>query len=170
MLPSILPISFFLFYLVLGCLSAYIAIKKNRNPIGWFFAGMLFGIIGIVLLLILPNLSKNNSQNHKTPTTGGNLNILEEIQNSETLEKKSSDSSDLTQAPIDTEKWFYLSKDKQNIGPLSLENLLIFLRDKERHAQENISPEEIWVWKKGMANWERVKNVTELREALEILL
>lgn len=54
---SAFPFTFFLLYICLGMLTAYLATKKNRNPIGWFLAGMFFGIFAVIFLLILPPLS-----------------------------------------------------------------------------------------------------------------
>ncbi|ANH78731.1 DUF4339 domain-containing protein [Candidatus Chlamydia sanziniae] len=165
MLPSILPISFFLFYFILGCLSAYIARKKNRNVVGWFFAGVFFGFIGIIILLFLSSLPENNLNSSQTslPDNSVFLDNFKEV-------KKATEvipSGDLQQVAIDTEKWFYLDKEHHNVGPISLEDLFVFLRNTELHAKENTSPQEIWIWKKGMHNWERAKNIPELKEALE---
>lgn len=164
MLPSMLPISFFLFYLLLGGFSAYIATKKNRSPIGWFFAGMFFGIIGLIFLAILPKLPENPAE-----SDSGFMVNEEPPTKTQTLSSENS-ATDLTQSPKGTEKWFYLNKERQNVGPITLEDLLSFLRDKERHAKDKTSPEEIWVWKQGMENWEKVKNVEDLKEALKILI
>ncbi|SYX09294.1 hypothetical protein C834K_0855 [Chlamydia poikilotherma] len=167
MLPSMLPISFFLIYILLGFLAAYLAVKKNRNPIGWFLAGMCFGFFGIIILLILPDLPpKNGNSTSSSDDNEPSNNILHSI-----LEDSSVISSPppVDQVPRDTEKWFYLNKEKQNVGPIFLEDLLLFLRDKEKHTAENTNPEDIWVWKKGMENWERVRNIPELNEALKIL-
>ncbi|WP_348663151.1 GYF domain-containing protein [Chlamydia vaughanii] len=169
MLPSMLPISFFLIYIILGFLAAYLAIRKNRNPIGWFLAGMCFGFFGIIILLVLPDLPPSN----RDPTSDSDSeddepsnNVLHSI-----LEDASVTSTPppVDQVPVDTEKWFYLDNERKNVGPLSLENLLAFLRNKENLSKESINPEDVWVWKKGMSNWERVRNVPELNEALKIL-
>lgn len=166
MLPSMLPISFFLIYILLGFLAAYLAVKKNRNPIGWFLAGMCFGFFGIIILLILPDLSPRDGDSNSSDDNEPSNNILHSI-----LEDSSviSSPSPVDQVLRNTEKWFYLNKEKQNVGPMSLEDLLVFLRDKEKHTTENINPEDVWVWKKGMENWERVRNIPELNEALKIL-
>jgi hypothetical protein len=39
-----------------GLISAMIAASKNRNPIGWFVAGALFPLIGILILVASPSL------------------------------------------------------------------------------------------------------------------
>ncbi|BAE80954.1 conserved hypothetical protein [Chlamydia felis Fe/C-56] len=168
MLPSMLPISFFLIYILLGFLAAYLAVKKNRNPIGWFLAGMCFGFFGIIILLILPDLPPKNEDSNSSSNNDESLNnVFHSL--SEEDSSVISFPPPVDQVPRDTEKWFYLNKEKQNVGPMFLEDLLLFLKDKEKHATENTNPEDIWVWKKGMENWERVKNIPELNEALKTL-
>lgn len=111
MLPSMLPISFFLIYILLGFVSAYLAVKKNRNPIGWFLAGMCFGFFGIIILLILPDLPpKNDNSTLSSDENEPSNNILHSI-----LEDSSVISSPppVTQVPRDTEKWFYLNTKKK---------------------------------------------------------
>lgn len=45
-------------YLVLGGVTAAIASSKGRDPIAWFFIGMLFFCFAIIILLCLPNLKE----------------------------------------------------------------------------------------------------------------
>ncbi|EPP34554.1 hypothetical protein CP10139811_0549 [Chlamydia ibidis] len=165
MLPSILPISFFLFYILLGIATSYIAIKKNRNPIGWFIGGALFGIFAILILCMLPSInSKDNPNNSSLSTDDGEPmdNTFQEI-----LENSSSSSTNLLN--ISTERWFYLDSERRNVGPLTTERLLAFLQEENTHNQANNGPGDIWVWRKGMSEWKKVKDVSELREALKIL-
>lgn len=159
MLPSMIPVSFFLLYVVLGFLTAYLAVKKNRSPIGWFLAGMFFGIFGIVILLILPPLPKENSQESQDdePQYNSILQTLIEEQVA-TLPQPSQ--------PVSDDKWFYLNRERHNVGPLSLEALIVFLKDTNRLEKENTNPLDVWIWKKGMDKWERAKDVEEVRKAL----
>lgn len=38
-----------------GGICAAIASGKKRSPVGWFFIGFLFPLIGLILILVLPN-------------------------------------------------------------------------------------------------------------------
>ncbi|MDF1626999.1 MAG: zinc ribbon domain-containing protein [Parvibaculaceae bacterium] len=44
---------FVLIWLACGLLSAFIASGKNRNPIGWFFIGAIFGVFGLIAALVV---------------------------------------------------------------------------------------------------------------------
>lgn len=57
-------------------------------------------------------------------------------------------------------KWFYLDKEKKNVGPLSWDELLSALQTIHNN-------EEVWVWRKGMETWEKIKNLPMLYEAVQ---
>lgn len=57
-------------------------------------------------------------------------------------------------------KWFYLDSRKHRIGPLSWDALL----EKLETIHDN---EEVWVWKRGMKTWEKIKNLPMLYEAVQ---
>jgi len=42
----------------MGLICAVIADSKGRNPIGWFFIGFFFPLIGLILVLVLSNLKE----------------------------------------------------------------------------------------------------------------
>lgn len=46
-----------LIFLVFGLLTAYLAHRKGYNPVLWFFAA---GLIGLICILILPDVSKSD--------------------------------------------------------------------------------------------------------------
>lgn len=164
-LTSMQPTTLFLIYILLGFLTAYMARKKNRNPIGWFFAGMFFGVFGIIVLLILPPLSHKDTHPNLPDENDFSNNALNSfLENTSLTENLSS----IDKVDISTEKWFYLNKEKQAVGPLSFEDLLLFLNAKATQEKENEAPQNIWIWKKGMQNWEKVKNVPEINNALKV--
>lgn len=43
-------------WLLSGALCAFIASQKNRNSLGWFLAGLFFGIFAIVGIIAVPAL------------------------------------------------------------------------------------------------------------------
>ncbi len=45
------------FWLLFGGITAAIANSRGRNPLGWFFIGLIGGCFGIVLVLVLPDLN-----------------------------------------------------------------------------------------------------------------
>lgn len=63
--------------------------------------------------------------------------------------------------------WYYLSTTKQSTGPLSYEELIVFLKEKLLiHSKSEI--ETIWLWKKGMQDWKQIKDIQEIKKALKI--
>ena len=43
---------------ILGAVAAAIAGSKGRSAIGWFFGGLFLGLIGIIIVAVLPNLKE----------------------------------------------------------------------------------------------------------------
>lgn len=153
------PFTFFLLYICLGMLTAYLANKKNRNLIGWFLAGMFFGIFAIIFLLILPPLPSSTQDNRSMDQQDSEEFLLQNtLEDSEII----SIPDTMNQIAIDTEKWFYLNKDYTNVGPISIVQLTAFLKECKHSPEKGIDPQELWVWKKGMPNWKKVKNIPEL--------
>jgi uncharacterized membrane protein YfcA len=43
--------------MILGAsVSSFVAAAKNRNPVGWFFAGLLLPLIALMILAVSPAL------------------------------------------------------------------------------------------------------------------
>ncbi len=65
------------FFLIFGTINAIIASKKGFNPLIWFFAG---GILGLVVLAILPSakavLTENVELYEKRRKTGNRAGII----------------------------------------------------------------------------------------------
>lgn len=45
-------------WVVMGFICAAIAKNRGRNPLGWFFIGIVGGCIGLILVLVLPDLNQ----------------------------------------------------------------------------------------------------------------
>ena len=43
-----------LIWLVLAIVTAFLAAKKNRSFIGWLIIGLIFPLIGFIMILVLP--------------------------------------------------------------------------------------------------------------------
>ncbi|MBC8330149.1 MAG: DUF4339 domain-containing protein [Planctomycetes bacterium] len=45
-----------LFFVLFGGITAALAHQRGRNAVGWFFVGIIGGCLGLVLVLVLPDL------------------------------------------------------------------------------------------------------------------
>src|SRR3954467_1553414 len=52
------PMGYLVFGLIMGGAVAAIANSKGRSPVGWFFVGFFFGIIGLIVVLVSSNLNQ----------------------------------------------------------------------------------------------------------------
>lgn len=51
---------------VAGLLVGYLASQRGRHPVGWFFIGVAAPCIGLILVLVLPDLKKAKEEDQKT--------------------------------------------------------------------------------------------------------
>lgn len=47
---------------ICGIIAAVIASGKGRNGLGWFFGGFFLGIVGIVIVAVIPNLKQEKAR------------------------------------------------------------------------------------------------------------
>ena len=46
-------IAFFLYTICFGVVTSLAAKSRNRDPLGWFFIGLLFGLFGLIAVLVM---------------------------------------------------------------------------------------------------------------------
>jgi hypothetical protein len=51
-----------IFGVIFGAICAAIASSKGRTPVGWFFVGFLLGLIGLIIVLVVPNLHEQQAR------------------------------------------------------------------------------------------------------------
>lgn len=125
-------------WLVFGGAASYFASQRGRDPFAWFMIGMLLGILGLLLLFLLPPLESDKKEAVEP----------EEI------------------APVITEPaerltdWFYLDKNRIQVGPVAFNALKRAWDDKEITI-------ETLVWREGMGEWKKVAELPSLREVLQ---
>lgn len=75
MIHTLFPEPYLLFLgMITGTVSAYIALRVNRNPYIWFCVGALFGLLGCFFIFFLPSFRKKPSSVQPikaTPTLQG---------------------------------------------------------------------------------------------------
>ncbi|WP_213357458.1 hypothetical protein [Chlamydiifrater phoenicopteri] len=175
MLPSILPGFFFIFYAVIAFLGAYLAIRKGRNPLGWFLGTLFLGFFGIFLLLILPPKNSPEQENSKPDD---NTDFFQSLDSSDpenvndnlflspdvhsVLDKGQDEQTESPKKSCEEDQWFYLDLNKNTIGPLSYEDLC---KEIQTIGSRPEDWKKIWVWKKGMKDWERAGNLNTTGES-----
>jgi uncharacterized membrane protein YeaQ/YmgE (transglycosylase-associated protein family) len=50
-----------IFGVIFGFACSSIAKSKNRDNVGWFFGGLFLGLIGLIIVALLPNLDTTKS-------------------------------------------------------------------------------------------------------------
>lgn len=116
---------------VFGALCSYYAKQKGRDGFAWFFIGLFLGLIGLLLLFILPakkNLVVQEAKEESLPIE------IEPYEIKPVTPKKP------------TLFWYYLDVENKQFGPMSEEAL--FLAWKEGKIND-----KTYVWNEEMENW-----------------
>lgn len=154
--PILTILIYLLLYLSLGLCASQLAKYKNRSQMRWFILGFLFGLIVLIILCFLPSLPADStaaSNNHASQDSSPSMQ-----QDNVHLNNSS---------PLPPAFWWYhLESSRHSVGPLSYEELIVFLKEKSlTQSREEI--EKIWLWKKGMQEWKQIKDIQEIKEALQ---
>lgn len=83
----------FMVWVLFGIACAYYAKERGRNPTTWFCLGLMLGIIGLIVLFILPSQKAIKKPGLAAPV----LKIPEKLQ----------------------KLWYYLDGNNQQFGPMS---------------------------------------------------
>lgn len=127
-------------WLLFGGVSSYFAAKRGRDPFAWFMIGMLLGILGLLLLFLLPPLAEK-------PKEGETETAAPVPEPSEIRE------------PGRLNEWFYLDTTRNQIGPIPFHQL------KKAWGEGIINPETL-VWSQGLPDWKKVAELPSLRDLL----
>lgn len=136
---------------IIGVITAYIANQRGRNLFFWFVMGVLFGVIGLLFLLILPDRNEMRKK------------MLKEMELEEAeLELKDGKEGKREEEKIDYKKdgWYYIDQAREQKGAISFKEL-------QRLWSEGKVIEDNYVWIDGMENWLKIEEIPELREVLE---
>lgn len=126
-------------WLLFGGASSYFASQRGRDPFSWFIIGMLLGILGLLLLFLLPSINQEESVDLK--------------------ESKEKESFDLDDNSYLLKAWYYLDDQSQQIGPNSFNQM------KAAERLGKLHPETL-VWCEGMEDWTALSGLPEISEAL----
>lgn len=128
----------FVLSLMMGFATSSLAKKLQRDPLPWFCAGFFFGLLGLVALLFMPR-RKSTKSGYVPPKE-----ILPHVE----------------PEPFKEKLWFYLNHTHEKMGPINYTSLL------QAWTEGKVSVKS-YVWKEGMANWERIHNLPDLKALLE---
>lgn len=109
--------------LLMGGITSYLAYRRGKQPIIWFFIGALLGVLGLLLLFFFPN---PQSDRKKMPITIA-------------IEKD---------PPFVLQSWYYLDKDHKQYGPVSFSYLKGLWSQEKLQSGSLVWQEEMTHWKK----------------------
>lgn len=124
-------------WLLFGGASSYFAGQRGRDPFAWFLIGMLLGILGLLLLFLLPPLNKE-----------------EEASPVEIPKEEAEDSS------YRLKSWYYLDENNEQVGPASFNQL-------KKAGQAGKIRQDTLLWCEGMKQWTPMADLPMIREALQ---
>jgi GYF domain 2 len=134
----------FIIWVLIGAATSYFAKQRNRDPALWFFIGMLLGLIGLVILFILPVVD--------TPKES------EKIAGSDPVHKL----PQFIEPPDFALKvWFFLDNERKQQGPISFSVVRTMWQQNKLHN-------ESVVWCEGMHTWCKVNEIPNLIETLNL--
>jgi hypothetical protein len=137
-------VAIFLFWTAIGCITAYMAKQKNRNPVIWFFVGLFFSLFGFLLLLALPNKEKTEEEkeNVKIPD-------IKSMQSESTAFSDDSLYSEPRMPRVSRDPsldWYFVDENNQILGPMKLKELRKSLIEKNAGLKTYIWCEEYLDW------------------------
>lgn len=145
-------------FTIAGGITAYFADRRGRDPVIWFFVGMLLGIIGLIILFILPSVKEGENQEEGLEEKS-NQPVMK-FENKEAIIEPVKDPSHL---PFEQRQWFYLDVQHKQLGPVSFSTL------KSLWESQNIQA-QTYIWSEGMEEWKRIGEMGDLAEHLKAAL
>lgn len=122
----------FIFLTLIGAGTAYMALKRGRDPYAWFAIGLFLGLLGLLILVLLPPLDAEKDK--EGLLKNDDVVIASENQ------------------VVIVNEWFCLDNKKKQLGPLSFDEL------KQQWKDGNIN-DKSFVWCDGMATWKKIEEV-----------
>lgn len=146
---------------LIGGVTAFLARERGRDPIFWFFIGILFSIFGLITLLVLPKVAldsennrtdkidlKNQSSQDSTSETLLSLPVLDPLGISPSTKHLALD------------QWFYMDRYWQVSGPWDLAELA-------RQWKQGHIPVETFFWNPHLEQWSSINQIEGLKQRLE---
>lgn len=173
---------------VFGVACALIAQSRGRSPVGWFFIGLLAGCIGLIILLVIPDLKVQEERERRL--VAENRRLRERLrkdrmvadQRHEQVSRRIGAHDVALGIDTATESYGELPGSVPPIDPgpaqelkgsawywahgLNRKGPVDFGTLRQRWMDGEVTTETL-VWRKGMANWTAVGDVPHLEDALD---
>lgn len=134
-------------WILLGWVTSYFAQQRGRDPMVWFLVGMFLGILGLLLLFILPVVEEPGSSSSSHDPEEGAM-IMEEP-------------AALPFPPFRTDlDWYYIDQNHQQFGPVSFDLL-------KKSWDAGSSTVKTYVWNEEMSDWKKIGDLPELQKSLD---
>jgi len=130
-----------LFSVLTGGLAAFVAKRKEKDPLFWFFIGALFGMIGVFIVLFFPSAKKEQKLAYAGPE------VTEIPQSMPSL------------STLISYEWYYLEADETQVGPVRFFELQEKWHDKEVHK-------DTLVWNSSLSDWTTISALPNLETGL----
>ncbi|MBN2479699.1 MAG: DUF4339 domain-containing protein [Parachlamydiales bacterium] len=119
-------------WICFGLFCSNIAKSKNRSRLTWFFLGVFFGLVALLIIIFLKPLP-----------------LLED----EIIIQQARPNEPIFDTTKDFNFWYYLDNDKTQVGPISFDALY-------RKYLSKIISESTYVWNDTMKNWQKIKEIS----------
>lgn len=141
-------------WIFLGMSTAYVGIRKGRNPYIWFGVGILLGIIGLLISLFIPKKKGAETLPVKESRPP-------EIKTVEPLEKIVDPAVPLKEeVKYESKQWYYYDSNKSQQGPINFNDF------KRLYESKEIQPDS-FIWCEGMFDWIKLRDFHDLKTGLE---
>jgi hypothetical protein len=178
------------FGVLFGVLCALIAHSRGRSPFGWFFIGLFLTCIGLILVLVLPDLAEEQGKQHRLEIENRRLRELvrkdrqvadsrhAEITRRLETHDRALGLDTVVRAPLldgahaelpgigvppnalASLDWYYV-RDGEAKGPVRFEEL-------RRLGREGIVHERSLIWHDGLADWLPLADIPGLSKEFHV--
>lgn len=124
--------------LITGFICSYYAQKRGRSQETWFCIGLFFGVVGLIVLFLLPSYEKKEEE----PPAPAKM-----------------EAAAVAPDP-QFQDWFFLSPGNAQNGPIAFRQLLSAWEEKKVTL-------ETYVWTEGMPEWQRIASLPLLLKQLQ---
>lgn len=144
----------FILWFLMGGITAYFAFQRGRDPFIWFVLGILLGVLALLVLFFLADLSAKAPGDTSTS-------IPQQQQTFFGLEAPQDPPQELKEQAFLTKEWFCIDRTFRQLGPMDFETL------KSLWIKSDID-ENSFVWAEEMPEWKKIIDLSDVYHALNV--